>query len=501
MNGTEDNDADGLPPALARYIPLAVWVLAIATLVFIPLKISSLGYVPNDDALRSVGKIFSGKTWQDVLVMRPEITIDHNAGWHMILAAVHRATGWDADALVQFSVIGLMLAVFITPLVFTSRPEAWLAALLSTLALSQPVVQRIALGRPYILVMAATMAILAMWRDAPPRPRAAMLAATAALFALCAWVHGCWYLYILVPAAFFAVQRWRHGFLLLGCWITGAVAGGIMTGRPVDFFREQTILLFSYFGRTDVVLQRMLVTEFKPFDGAPMLAMLVVLLLAARALRGKWSAAVLRDPVLMLTAMGWILGWNVRRFWLDWGIPALLVWLFFQYREVWRDHVRANSLGRLCAAGMLCVGLFLATTADIESRWSDSLGREYIEEGNPRLAGWLPEPGGIVYNDSMWTYYETFFKNPRAPWRYVLGDEATLMRQDDLEIFRRIQWNNYNFAAYQPWVEKMRPGDRMFVRRNQPVPPDIPQLEWLRATANIWIGRPPRAQAAPQKSP
>ena len=46
-----------------RYVPLAVWVILILTLLLIPLKIIGYGYIPPDDALRHAGKAVSGKSW------------------------------------------------------------------------------------------------------------------------------------------------------------------------------------------------------------------------------------------------------------------------------------------------------------------------------------------------------------------------------------------------------------------------------------------------------
>ena len=46
---------------------------------------------------------------------------------------------------------------------------------------------------------------------------------------------------------------------------------------------------------------------------------------------------------------------------------------------------------------------------------------------------------------------------------------------------------------YKPWVDKMRPEDRLVIRAPRAVPPGIPQLEWNYGVGRIWIGRLPRA--------
>ncbi|MFO7817722.1 MAG: hypothetical protein R6V39_08605, partial [Desulfovibrionales bacterium] len=45
--------------------------------------------------------------------------------------------------------------------------------------------------------------------------------------------------------------------------------------------------------------------------------------------------------------------------------------------------------------------------------------------------------------------------------------------------------------AYLPWVEKMRPQDRLVIRRGAGSPPDIPELEWNYTVTNTWCGRLP----------
>ena len=44
-----------------RYIPLAVWIAIVFTIILIPLKIISYGFLPMDDALRHAAKTISGK--------------------------------------------------------------------------------------------------------------------------------------------------------------------------------------------------------------------------------------------------------------------------------------------------------------------------------------------------------------------------------------------------------------------------------------------------------
>ena len=67
------------------------------------------------------------------------------------------------------------------------------------------------------------------------------------------------------------------------------------------------------------------------------------------------------------------------------------------------------------------------------------------------------------------------------------------MRPEDLEVLRKIQWNYGDARAYEPWVKKMRPEDRMMIQMSsgRTGPPGIPELEWRYAVSGLWVGRLP----------
>jgi hypothetical protein len=104
----------------------------------------------------------------------------------------------------------------------------------------------------------------------------------------------------------------------------------------------------------------------------------------------------------------------------------------------------------------------------------------------------MPEKGGILYSSDMTIFYQTFFKNPNADWRYILGFEPALMPDEDFQVFHKIMWNNGDAKAYEPWVEKMRPQDRLVIRGDRGSLPSSSQLEWEYGVSGIWIGRLPR---------
>ncbi|HXB60229.1 MAG TPA: hypothetical protein VNU95_11715, partial [Candidatus Acidoferrales bacterium] len=116
---------------MKRYIPLIVWIVVVSTVILIPLKIIGYGFLPMDDALRHAAKTISGKSWQQILVMRDGFPIDPSPGWQKILEWVHDINHGDAESLVIFSSVALMLLVTLCGLPWFRRPEAWLAAFAS----------------------------------------------------------------------------------------------------------------------------------------------------------------------------------------------------------------------------------------------------------------------------------------------------------------------------------------------------------------------------------
>ncbi|MGH7971869.1 MAG: hypothetical protein ACREIC_24410, partial [Limisphaerales bacterium] len=122
-------------------------------------------------------------------------------------------------------------------------------------------------------------------------------------------------------------------------------------------------------------------------------------------------------------------------------------------------------------------------------RYSGSQNDIFLDARQPALQGWMPQSHGIFYTANMDFFYNTFYKNPQADWRYVLGIEPALMTDTDLKIFRGIQLNNYSIAAFEPWVERMTPADRLELACG--TQPNLPRLEWTNVVANIWIGRLP----------
>lgn len=463
---------------------------AVLVLVSIPLRILAAGWMPRDDVRRHAAKAVSGRDWSEILVLRPEAKLDEHPGWHAVLGLAHSL---GAETTRSVAMVGIALAAtlfLVLPLKRFRHPGAWLAAL-ATIAIFEPrFFPRLLSGRPFVLSMATLALLLASWETlrSEERPRAA-LAGYVLLFAAVSWCHGNWYLWLFPIGVFLLAREWRATGRLAGCFVVGTLLGALATGHPIGTLTQSVEHLAWAMAGGDS--PSLLVTEFQPGEVSAAIVLLVAVLLVWR----KPSAAkLLSDPVFLIALLGWLLGLWISRFGSDWAVPALTIWIARELDRVWSPFAESH-LRRALATGFAAAVLFLVVTGNRGGRWSTPDQDRHLLASDPVQRPWLPDPGGILYSNSMALFYDTFFENPRAPWRYVLGFEPGMMPPEELRILRGIQRSGATDASFLPWIEKLRPGDRLVIARADPTPPKLDRLEWATPVDGLWIGRP---RVAPQ---
>jgi hypothetical protein len=278
--------------------------------------------------------------------------------------------------------------------------------------------------------------------------------------------------------------------MLAAGWAAGAFLGASLTGHPFESPYQAIVMASWAFGMHTT--QRTLVSEFQPSSGEALALIILGGLLVLRQLAGLKARPLTSNPAFWLAALTWVLSFKAWRFTEDWGWPALMVLITCDLQLLLQTRFAADSFKRLALACGLAAMTFLAITNDRGSRWTYNMTQQYLTQDNPDLNGWLPEKGGILYSSDMTVFYQTFFKNPNADWRYILGYEPAFMPKEDFDVFHKIMWNFGDAKAYEPWVEKMRPPDRLVIRGGRGSPPNLPQLEWEYGVSGIWIGRTPR---------
>jgi hypothetical protein len=479
-------------PSWERYVPVGCWVIVILTLLFISLKIISHGYLPGGDLRRHIAKAFTDKPYTEIVVMRPGYTADHSPGWEWLLRQLHLKAGFNYEALVNFAIVSLLLCVFFAPLPWMRRPEAWLMALLGIL-LARPTLigNRLTQGRPLLLTEAILIAVLLAWsKPDTDKPSRLKIALTCLGFSLSVSMHGAWYLWVLLPVAFFLAKAWSRGLWLSACWIAGTCLGALLTGKPIELLKTAVSTAASIYREHPP--QWMLVGELAPDTGDLAVLMLLAIVFLLRR-SDKAESGFSYAPVVSMMTLGWILGFKADRFWADWGLPAAMVWVAIQLQEFLSHRMGAHSVRRLFITGLVALPLFLSSTNDTNRRYTTNLTTPFLDAKAPHLQGWFPEGNGIFYSVEMGLFYDTFYMNPRAEWRYILGFEPALMPEEDLKIFRTIVWNQEAFRTFQLWIDKMKPEDRLIIYTT--TAPNLPQLEWINANQYIWIGRLPKDRA------
>ncbi len=476
---------------MKNILPVIIFLLVIWVIVLIPFQIIGYGFMPPDDAMRHSAKIISGKDWRQILVIREEIKMDSYPGWHAILEFVHKATNWDQHSLVLFSVVFLFALFCLIPIFFLKFSESWLLSLFTLSLIDPGWLMRIFLGRPYIFTMMSLLVILFIWpRLKYKKSQYVNILMLTIIIAMSVWIHASWYFFILLVIAFSLAREWRAAALIAVSSVIGIFIGASFTGHPVIFIKQMVTHLFLVFGSHDV--ERQLVGELRPTIGNYTIILTAAAVLGWRALRAKQIGSSINNPVFILAALSFILGFFTKRIWLDWGMAAFAVWLALEFEDFFKAKLNPLSWRRFRLAMLSIAILYISITVDVGSRWSLTRPMDYLSSEDPKQIEFLPNPGGIIYSDDMGIFYQTFYKNPKADWRYVLGFESAFMLPEDLKILRNIQRNFNRPEDFEPWVRKMRPEDRLIIRGGPDTLPKIVGLEWHYIALNTWSGRKPK---------
>ena len=459
---------------------LAVRAVAIAAVVLIGMQVLAQGYLPVDDALRHAAKAVSGKPWSEILVARPGL-IDFSPGWHAFLRGVHRVFGANAHTLVWVEILVGFVGISLAPLLLMRRPEAWLAAMSVGALLEPQLVTRWFIGRPLIVSIAILVFMCLTWRrlDGERASRPALIVA-AGLVTAATWIHGSWYLWAL-PIVACVVAGHRRVALRLA-WATGAgvVLGALLSGHPVTFLSQNMALALNLGGGAVSAW----VYEMQAYPFVPLLMLGAA---AVVIVRKVWlsvpARALANDPVFMLAVIGCLLGMRSARFWMDWGMPAAVVFLALELEQLWTAFAPGR---RLLAAAAAAVSCFVIWTANVNQRWMPRHEKAFQEIVTTRRAA-LPDSGGIIYSDDRRIFYEMFYLNPTAPWRYTLGFAPEVMPEEDYAVYVN-RHTTGTIESLEPWARKMKPADRMLIRD----PRGIQLwnwLEWQQIEGGFFSGR------------
>ena len=466
--------------------------LIIICLFIIPLRILAQGYLPIDDCLRHAAKVISGNNWDKILVLSDKFKMDTHPGWHSILGFIHNLTNCNQLGLVVFSVVMLFLIASFIPLIFLELPEIWLFTLLIISTLDASFIRRLLFGRPYLFTMSVLFCLCFLWPKLKEQKlNYRVFFSLIALIALSIWIHGAWYLFILPIICFFLVGEYQVGLRLIYATGIGIFLGATLSRHPFIFLWQNINQAFLVFGKN--IPKDYLAYEFQPIKIGISKVLFILSILFLGYTRKAWNFKKIYNPVFLLAILGWFLGFITRRFWWEWGAPALCVWMAQEFQIIFkkifgRFSLSQFALSRLIITLTLAIVIYFNFTSNLGYHWIDKITISYSDFNKTEYRKLLPEPGGIIYSDGMTVFYETFFRYPHAQWRYMVGFEPAWMPARDLKIFRDIQ-KSHSASAYIPWIKKMKKEDRLIITRDTDKPPEAPGLEWHYIPQIIWIGK------------
>jgi hypothetical protein len=468
---------------------IAVCIIACAV-ILTPIRILSLGYFPLDDAKRHAAKVISGKSWQDILVLRDDIKMDSHPGWNLFLQSIHKLSRWNAKELVVFSVVFLFVFVVMLPLLLVRKPESWVFAVVAAVVIYSSMATRLLSGRPFLIGVFFVVYSCFRWREiSEKKMKYTIPVALIVLSAAGTWIQSTWYLMLLPVLSFACARQWRGAFRLAATTLGGVAIGACLTGKPLLYLTSTNSHAYRAFS---LIPHDALVFEFLPLMEwwQPLVAAIVVLI-ARQALR-KEKKTLLRNPVLFLAGIGYGLAFFSARFWSDWGLPAFTVWMAMELEALKMPEFMNGWRPRMVWSLLVAILFYQCFVNHPARNWKKC---RIVWNISPIMANapeWLPEKGGILYNYDMQFFYDTFFLFPHAPWRYMLGFEPTMMPDNDLQTYAAIMSPDCSYESFGPWVRKMTVADRLFLTHHSPsYQPEIPGLQWRCFGPGLWIGRLP----------
>ncbi len=436
-------------------------------------------YLPLDLGLADAARIAAGRSWAELLVLRPGATLLERDGSSVLLGALARA-GADARTLVALSSAGLFVLFALAPLPWR-RPEAWLGAMLvGALSLPDWLAAHLLSGRPALASAAALAFVLSAWRTPGPRRWRHRLA-TAAAMAGAIWLAGGSLLWALPAAALALGGRRRDALELLGCAAAAAALAAALTLEPGLALRNQS----GWRALADAASNG----EPLPTAGVLLAALALISLARWQVTGAPWDRR--EDlPLLALAAMGAAGGLLAPPIAEDWALPALLL-LAASMLQAIAEVELARGPRRATVAGFTGLALFLALSSDLQGRWSEPEPCAHLE--TPEAAALWPEPGGVVYSPDVGALICGVFRFPRGAWRYARGPAPWAMREEDWSAVRAVVDQGYSEASFRPMIARMGAGDRLAVLASKR--PELPALEWARVGSytdlrvGLWMGK------------
>ena len=472
---------------------LAAILILFAAFIIIPYKIYNSGFKPVDDTNRHVAFSVTNQTWTDVLEIEPSLSADHNAGWHSLLRAVHKYFGLNKEALLITVIVSLFLIFNLTGSVLSPNIASWTIVLIIMFVANRVIFFRLLSGRPFIISAVTSLILFKLWFiETKDQINYFIKFLISFIFiAIAVWLHGTWYTFLLLPMALLLSGKLTKSIELSLIILLATALGAYLTGEFEQFLHFHYAATLNIF--TEKIYNWQLVTEFAEgsiyiFWIFPTAAIITLLIYSKKLCLNQLT----KDPLFILILLSWMLSIRVVRFWVDWGIIALMFWLSYKISDLIAEM---QSVKKPFFRWTLFVFTVLSVVILVpNSDWNNKkeIKKYTVDFSKPQFAEYKPLEGGIIYNDSMDHFYHQYYADPEGKYKYVLGFEPAIMLPENRKIFREIIYSSFHYSSYKPWIDKLTEKDRIFASAD--ISPYYPQLDWIKAGKKLWIGKLPNSK-------
>lgn len=479
---------------LQTFENIMAFIIILAILFYLPFKIYSIGYTPTDDSNRHVVFSMADRTWEDILTIDKGLESDHNAGWHFFLRLIHKVFSLNKLELLFFASISLFILFNMAGIMISPNKAAWFVTLMIIFIVQKDFFGRLLCGRPFLISCAATLILLKYWflpvkEDEKPISKSKIYIISIVSLTLSVWLHGSWYIFLLLPASLLLAGQIKKslelGFLIL----VSTLIGAYLTGEFKEFLNFHFSATFNIF--TERVYNWQLVSEFAEGDISSfwLIVCFSVIILLLKTNRLKLNE-LSREPIFIGILLSWLASIKVIRFWVDWGNIFFMFWLTYKLSDLIK---LMESTKKTFFRWFLFLFILISNAILIpQANWDQRKERQgkIADFSKMELSDYRPDDGGIVYNDSMATFYLNYFENPDARYRYVIGFEPAIVPAENRSVFRDIVYTDFHFKSYEPWIKKLTNKDRIFTTVD--ISKNYPQLDWIKAANKLWIGKLPK---------
>lgn len=463
----------------------------------LPLLLWGMGLIPPDDALRHVGAAVSGKAWSEVLLLREGFNgevMTHPLwdGGLRLLAMM----GLEADLLILVSVTLPWFLLLGSLALVTRKPEAALLGFLLLYVAGDGLASRFLIGRPFIMAAACTVWVLWLANEKAGKLTPLKLFLwTAGVFMLQFLFHPSYYLALLplgcVLLHLSLRKEWGTAVAMGSAFPVAVVVAAMLSGSPMAFFQNNFMQLYWALLATD--LPRGATGEFGSWWPTQAVGVLLFLRLLVYFVFQRPSTP---SPEALLTLIGCLLGLFNVRFWSDWAMLGLLVWLVRDFHKIteryapdYHGKTRVVAVGAIAAIFLVIGGVFNHR----QLKQADTPNAIGAAVAMAELPEWLPSNGGIVYSPDMRVFYTFFYCYSHENWRYSTGFERALMADENRAVVG--EWLKGNRReGIIPWILAMKPQDRLIFHGR----PDAlltgtgepyARLEWRVFANQFWVAR------------